>query len=254
MSFDFAKIKDLEVVNINGEPYPIPEPVEAGLVYNDDSLVPSVLPNGTEGQLLAMGATNPQWVDPSDEIPDPLLVDNINEKTEDEGVTINGTVNIQRLDASAPGIGFTSDTTYQSNMNSYLEHIATNLQFVQANTTSRVIFTAPRTSFVKVGNMVTMSMQGQVAASTTFNANDYLLCNTDLPAEFKPLTNSNNIMDLAAMTWRMANGTPNNNAVLRFDNGSGSLIIQNTTGGATGNFNSGDEFNIFGISASWSTL
>ena len=147
--------------------------------------------NGSNGDVLQIVDGAPDFAPISDvEIPDPLLVNTINERTTGVGTTINGTnmtsLGVQMIDSLYPG------ASMNTLLNTYIQSGLIAVQWTDSND-STVVITDTNVQLTKIGNQVTVRFQRGNSFPATLSAGaSYLICSFDIPSGYAPVTSIDN--------------------------------------------------------------
>lgn len=178
--------RNLTIEGTVNVPIPPPPSLGQGVIYENESGNFVSIPIGTEGQVLTMVSGDPEFADiSSSEIPDPLLVNTINERTLNTGTTINGTlmrsIGMKLITNTYPGFG----STYLS---TYTQSGVINMSWIDS-ANSEVVANSQLTA-TKIGNVVTIRFS-QVNSTNTLSAGaSYLICSYSPPNGYYPFADA----------------------------------------------------------------
>jgi hypothetical protein len=147
--------------------------------------------SGTNGDVLQIVDGAPDFAPISDvEIPDPLLINTINEKTLGVGTTINNTnmttSGVEMINSLYPGA---SSPTL---LNTYIQSGLIEVQWADSND-SAIVITDTNIQLTKIGNQVTVRFQrGNSYPATLSTGASYLVCSFALPSGYIPINTLDN--------------------------------------------------------------
>jgi len=146
-----------------------------------------VVTNGSDQDVLQINSGVPTWAPIEQaEIPDPLDVNVINERTLGVGTTINGTnmtsLGVQMIDSLYPG------APMNTLLNTYIQSGLIAVQWIDSND-STIVITDTNVQLTKIGNQVTVRFQRGNSFPATLSAGaSYLICSFDIPSGYAPVT------------------------------------------------------------------
>ncbi len=155
-----------------------------GVIYNNNSGSLNTISNGSNNQVLTVVSGSPAWANLTDiEIPDPLTVNNINERTSGYGVTINTNTNIGSNGITLQHNLYPGYPTV-SLLNTYIYRTSFSTNWLDSVNNDNIIGVSQMV-VVQVGNQVTITVKD---FASTLNAltdgSSYLVSSYVIPNQF----------------------------------------------------------------------